>query len=63
MYLQVVMDQETGKPRGFGFVTFEDIRDAQDAVVEARGKVVLLLFCLVMPAVIPCAFCTSDTLV
>ena len=33
------MDQETGKPRGFGFVTFEDIRDAQDAVAEARGKV------------------------
>lgn len=37
------MDQETGKPRGFGFVTFEDLRDAQDAVTEARGKVALTL--------------------
>lgn len=36
---QVVMDQETGKPRGFGFVTFDDVRDAQDAVADARGKV------------------------
>ncbi len=33
------MDQDTGKPRGFGFVTFEDVRDAQDAVADSRGKV------------------------
>ena len=35
------MDQDTGKPRGFGFVTFEDVRDAQDAVADSRGKVSL----------------------
>lgn len=48
--IQVVMDQETGKPRGFGFVTFEDLRDAQDAVAEARGKVDIRL-----------AYYTTDT--
>lgn len=36
--LQIIYDQETGRSRGFGFIKFEDQRDADDAIVEADGK-------------------------
>ena len=37
--MQVVVDHETNRSKGFGFVTFIDPRDAADAVHDARGKV------------------------
>eukprot|EP00891_Asterochloris_glomerata_P000785 jgi/Astpho2/785/Aster-x0454 len=36
---KVVVDHETNRSKGFGFVTFIDPRDAADAVHDARGKV------------------------
>ena len=35
----------SGRPRGFGFVTFEDARDAADAVKDMDGYVVRYLLC------------------
>lgn len=37
--LQIVYNPDTGKSKGFGFVKFEDSRDADDAIAEANGKV------------------------
>uniref|UniRef100_A0A8D2DT36 RRM domain-containing protein n=1 Tax=Sciurus vulgaris TaxID=55149 RepID=A0A8D2DT36_SCIVU len=34
----VVKDRETQRSRGFGFVTFENIDDAKDAMVAMSGK-------------------------
>lgn len=41
--MQIVYNPDTGKSKGFGFISFEDPRDAQDAIVEADGKVNFLL--------------------
>jgi cold-inducible RNA-binding protein len=35
---QVVNDRETGRSRGFGFVTFVDEGSSQQAVAEMNGK-------------------------
>lgn len=37
--LQVVIDRETGRSKGYGFVKFEDSRDAHDAISGCNGKV------------------------
>ena len=37
--MQIVFNPETGKSKGFGFVKFEDARDAEDAIDQANGKV------------------------
>lgn len=35
---KVVIDRDTGRSKGYGFVKFEDARDAQDAVTNSHGK-------------------------
>lgn len=35
---KVVMDRETGRSRGFGFVTFQDNADGDKAVAQMDGK-------------------------
>ena len=32
--IAMATDKETGKPRGFGFITYRDARDAKDAADE-----------------------------
>ena len=43
-------DRETGKAKGFGFVTFEDKRDADEAVAELNGFALVCLRRLLSPA-------------
>jgi RNA recognition motif-containing protein len=35
---KVITDRETGRSRGFGFVTFDEEADAQSAINEMNGK-------------------------
>ena len=37
--LQVVIDRESGRSKGYGFVKFDDTRDATDAIASCHGKV------------------------
>ena len=38
--IHVVMDRDTGRPRGFAFVTMGTAADAQKAIGELNGKTV-----------------------
>ena len=37
-FVRVVTDRETGRSRGFGFVTFTNREDAEKAIEELDGK-------------------------
>lgn len=37
--VDVIRDKETGRSRGFGFVKYESVEDAKDAMTAMNGKV------------------------
>ena len=36
---KIVMDRDTGRSRGFAFISFADIRDAEEALKKLNGEV------------------------
>jgi RNA recognition motif-containing protein len=36
--VNIIMDRETGRPRGFAFVTMNDVQAAQSAIKELDGQ-------------------------
>lgn len=37
--MDVIRDKETGRSRGFGFVKYDNVEDAKDAMTAMNGKV------------------------
>ena len=39
---KLIMDRETGRSRGFAFITFTESRDAEEAIKSLNGEVLLV---------------------